>query len=163
MSFRAPVRLWVATLAALAGCTVPSLAELESQRARSCDDQHGCSSGYACVDGTCRSSAGFECVPGGSTPCGSDAGECLPGSRPCGSDGKFGACVGGVGPVTEVCNGKDDDCNGQVDDGVQGPVCALAVGVCAGKRAVCNQGALDQPCGSASYGSDYEAVETKCD
>ena len=57
-------------------------------------------------------------MPGVDILCGSSVGECRQG---------LSACVGGqivcdsVGPTPEVCNGKDDDCNGSVDDGVVPP------------------------------------------
>jgi hypothetical protein len=44
-------------------------------------------------------------------------GLCHTGTQTC-LDGTFGTCAGEVIPTTEVCNGQDDDCNGQVDDGV---------------------------------------------
>jgi hypothetical protein len=43
-------------------------------------------------------------------------GLCQPGSKTWQGSG-FGGCVGEVVPVTEFCNGADDDCNGQIDDG----------------------------------------------
>jgi hypothetical protein len=58
------------------------------------------------------------CVEGTAEPCGSDEGACALGVRVC-SDGTFGECVGSVEPTTELCNGLDDDCNGEVDDGFQ--------------------------------------------
>ncbi|MGA9655786.1 MAG: MopE-related protein [Polyangia bacterium] len=59
-----------------------------------------------------------ENMPGVGVTCGSNVGECQQG---------VSACVGGhivcndVGPTPEVCNGKDDDCDGIVDDGVVPP------------------------------------------
>ena len=36
-------------------------------------------------------------------------------------------CQGGVKPTTEVCNAKDDDCDGQIDNGIAiGNIPALA-------------------------------------
>lgn len=35
------------------------------------------------------------------------------------------SCTGWVGPTAEVCNGKDDDCNGEIDDGL--PVTPLDI------------------------------------
>lgn len=61
--------------------------------------------------------APLPCQPGEIQPCGSDQGVCMPGSRICGADGTFGPCEGIVGPSPEQCNGLDDDCNGQVDEG----------------------------------------------
>ena len=43
-------------------------------------------------------------------------GECQAGERTCQSNGSWGACIGENPPQPELCNGKDDDCNGQVDD-----------------------------------------------
>ncbi|MBN2361403.1 MAG: hypothetical protein JXR83_18270, partial [Deltaproteobacteria bacterium] len=52
-----------------------------------------------------------------------DVGECRGGTSTCDtSTGHMGACVGQVLPLDhEVCNGRDDNCNGQVDEGVLSP------------------------------------------
>lgn len=42
-------------------------------------------------------------------------GSCKAGIQTC-QNGKLSACVGEVKPATETCNGKDDDCNGTIDD-----------------------------------------------
>lgn len=47
-------------------------------------------------------------------------GECRWGVRRC-IGGTF-VCQGAVTPVPEECNGKDDDCDGQVDDGTSAPL-----------------------------------------
>jgi len=44
-------------------------------------------------------------------------GECKDGVQYC-QGGAWSACFGDVTPVTELCNGKDDDCDGQVDEGL---------------------------------------------
>ncbi|MEM4321870.1 MAG: LamG-like jellyroll fold domain-containing protein, partial [Candidatus Woesearchaeota archaeon] len=46
-------------------------------------------------------------------PCGSDVGECVSGTFSC--SGGVGSCVGEVGPSPEVCDGLDNNCDGQVD------------------------------------------------
>ena len=57
---------------------------------------------------------GQPAMPGVGVSCGSDVGECHSG---------VSACVGGkivcsaVGPTPELCDGKDNDCNGSIDDG----------------------------------------------
>jgi hypothetical protein len=55
------------------------------------------------------------CYTGEKKPCGSAIGECELGETEC-VDGVWGVCKGGKGPSQEVCNMKDDDCDGIVDD-----------------------------------------------
>jgi len=56
------------------------------------------------------------CVDGETIACGSDVGACKKGVRTC--DGAvFGPCEGDVGPSPEQCNGIDDNCDGQIDEG----------------------------------------------
>ena len=55
------------------------------------------------------------CTEGQKLPCGSNVGICTPGVKEC-INGKWSECKGGVLPSREICNGKDDDCNGIVDD-----------------------------------------------
>jgi hypothetical protein len=56
------------------------------------------------------------CAEGMTEPCGSDVGACKPGTQTC-HDNMFGMCEGAIGPSQEICNGIDDNCNGQVDEG----------------------------------------------
>jgi len=63
------------------------------------------------------------CVPNESENCGTDTGECEMGTRSCTQDGEWGACEGGKGPTAEVCDGKDNDCNGSADDAIATPSC----------------------------------------
>ena len=52
-------------------------------------------------------------------PCGEGAGvgECVEGQWACAGDGKGVVCEGALGPVAEVCDGKDNDCDGTPDNG----------------------------------------------
>ncbi|MCG8555856.1 MAG: SUMF1/EgtB/PvdO family nonheme iron enzyme [Proteobacteria bacterium] len=50
-------------------------------------------------------------------PCGIDVGQCKPGTERC-LNGVWGDCVGQIGPMPEVCNGKDDDCDTRIDEGL---------------------------------------------
>lgn len=60
---------------------------------------------------------GCECEDGDTIVCGTDVGECEFGTQLC-IGGRYGTCGGGVSPASEVCNGQDDDCNDEIDNGV---------------------------------------------
>ena len=81
-------------------------------------------SGYYADCSTCGGSTS-ECTDGQTRTCYSgpdatkDKGACKSGSQSC-SGGKWGACTGEVIPTTESCNGLDDNCDGNVDEGNPG-------------------------------------------
>jgi hypothetical protein len=56
------------------------------------------------------------CVDGQTLECGSDVGACKKGLRTC-FGGEYGPCEGAIGPTMELCNGIDDNCDGQIDEG----------------------------------------------
>ena len=106
---------------------------------------------------------GCDCVDGEIQRCGSDVGACEAGAQTC-AQGRWGSCQGEVVPEVEVCDGFDNDCDGQTDEALEAPACALGQGVCAGAAQACGgrQGWL--PCGDAQYGPDYDgSVEVACD
>jgi MYXO-CTERM domain-containing protein len=53
-------------------------------------------------------------VPGFGGACGSSTGECTAGVLTCNAGAA--QCVGGVGPVDEICDSKDNNCNGAIDE-----------------------------------------------
>jgi MYXO-CTERM domain-containing protein len=80
-------------------------------------------------------------------------GLCHPGSQicPANGNGMFGSCLGEVKPVPEVCNGVDDNCNGQIDEGTGGGSCSSACGTgtisCVNGQLVCNStGTMPEIC-----------------
>ncbi|MCC6810057.1 MAG: hypothetical protein IT381_21690 [Deltaproteobacteria bacterium] len=64
-------------------------------------------------------------------PCGSGVGQCV-GTQTC-TAGAWGACSAPQ-PTTETCNGKDDNCDGTVDEGLLSSVdsCGTCGNVCPG-------------------------------
>jgi hypothetical protein len=57
-------------------------------------------------------------VPSGQPCAGPSIGECKSGLTVC-TNAQL-SCAGYVGPTPEVCDGKDNDCNGKIDDGLSG-------------------------------------------
>jgi hypothetical protein len=75
-------------------------------------------------------------------------GSCTAGTGACLSSGQL-ACVAGSylcnavpgQPQPETCNGIDDNCNGQVDEGLSSGVCTVGVGLCAATgQSLCTAG-----------------------
>ena len=76
------------------------------------------------------------CQRGSTRSCGADAGECSRGTQTCAGSGPnatWGACNGGVNPVVEICDGKDNDCDGITDENwpAKGKPCSVGRGECA--------------------------------
>jgi hypothetical protein len=102
-------------------------------------DDGGTSEGGAGTDGAVPSMPDMWCVPanGASCACGpardgvtnscsisNDAGTCQ-GTETCAGDaGTFVGCSA-MTPMPEICNGKDDNCNGMVDEGDPNMLCAF--------------------------------------
>src|SRR5262249_55309962 len=69
--------------------------------------------------------------------CGTDVGECSPGFNRCIAGAV--TCDGAIGPTMEVCNGLDDNCDGNVDEGFGlGSACGTDEGVCMAGRQMCS-------------------------
>ena len=135
----------------------------------SCDDGNscttdGCSLGvcaHTTISGCGKSSGGGssgggtskECyTEGQNRSCGSDVGQCSPGTQTCVS-WKWSECAGSVEPGTEVCNRLDDDCDGQVDEGLvcecylgQNRACGLETGECVAGYRICSNGNWSPDC-----------------
>lgn len=99
------------------GCSVDS-----SHPTRTCLIESDCAMGQTCDRGFCivrDIDAGVTCTPT-NTPC-ADTGRlgiCMPGRMVECDDGTT-ACRPVRSPLdTELCNGEDDDCDGNVDDGI---------------------------------------------
>ncbi|MBI1946262.1 MAG: putative metal-binding motif-containing protein [Deltaproteobacteria bacterium] len=71
------------------------------------------------------------CTTGDQRTCGLKVGVCEYGVERCESGTWSGVCLGGVGPGDEVCNGVDDDCDTDSDEGfIAGAACSDGLGAC---------------------------------
>jgi hypothetical protein len=120
----------------------------DNQLPNVCPDAGGAEEKCNGIDDNCDGivDEGCACQAGQEQPCyrGSvetrNTGICHDGKQTC-QNGVWSECVGDVLPVPEVCDQRDNDCNGKVDDG---PECGCA----AGQKQPCYtgpDGTLDHP------------------
>ncbi len=63
------------------------------------------------------------CFPGQQKQCGTSEGDCEMGVSICDQDGAWGPCEGGYLGSEEVCDGRDNDCDGETDENAEPEIC----------------------------------------
>jgi cysteine-rich repeat protein len=106
-----------------------------------------------------------EDFPNKGQKCSVGVGECLRyGTYECKSDGSGTVCNAVPdSSSSEICDGKDNDCDGTPDNNFTIPLADKQLGVCADSKKLClgNKGGLSEPNYTKIAG--YEANETLCD
>jgi hypothetical protein len=87
------------------------------------------------VDENCNgtSNEGCACDEGETQSCGyNNIGECTLGTQTCSINGAWGSCIGAILLSDEICDGLDNDCNGNADETFtnKGDSCTVGLGVC---------------------------------
>jgi len=124
------------------------------------------------VDNDCNGQIdeGCDCTPGATEPCFTadvalvGVGTCAEGTATCDATGKWGVdCVGEVLPVTETCDGTDEDCDGVIDNGFETITCGK--GVCQVTVDECANGVLQTctPLMPPDPTEDCDGVDDDCD
>jgi hypothetical protein len=133
----------------------------------------GCLTEELCdgIDNTCDNEIDedCDCVEGQTQECYSGdvnlvgIGECVKGEQSCDIDGVWGACVNEVLPTTETCDGKDNDCNGQTDEGLGDVTCGM--GICTVTLDACEGGATQNcvPKPPNPGGETCDGTDDDCD
>jgi len=86
-----------------------------------CPPSEACQAGQCQPTGACRQGETRACYNGPAGTVGKGA--CKRGSQTCSANGAWGTCQGAVTPKAETCDGKDSDCDGQIDEGINPPCC----------------------------------------
>jgi hypothetical protein len=101
--------------------------------------------------------------PGGGQVCGTDVGECQRGVTAC--MGGAIECLGEIPPAPELCNARDDDCDGMFDEGNPegGASCGQSMGTCMPGTEMCIGGSVVCVGGDGPSFELCDGVDNDCD
>lgn len=151
-----------------------------------CSDSNACTSGESCLSGSCSGGSFVNCED--NNECTNDSceanagckhvnnsyskscytgaagtggvGACRAGTTTC-SGGVFGACVGEVTPSVETCDGIDNDCDGQTDEGLGFKTCGA--GECANSVPACVNGQMQTCTPKVASAEVCDNKDNNCD
>jgi len=105
---------------------------------------------------------GCFCSTGQTQPCGSNTGECQIGTQWC-SDGVWGSCQGSIGSKVEICDAKDNDCDGSTDENIY-KTCGTDVGECQSGKQICTNGVFGECTGAITESDEIcDNLDNDCD
>jgi hypothetical protein len=103
-------------------------------------------------DGQIDNGITCNCIVGQTRQCGvSNLGECRMGTQSCLSQNKWSECLGAIQANPEICDGKDNNCDGQIDENLTQPCYngngnTAGVGVCKSGFSRCEKGKWSNLC-----------------
>ena len=146
-------------------CDYSNVTDYEENKEVSCDNKDNDCDGqtdedfsYTDWDGT-NKKVGETC----------GTGACTGGTVVCNTDGSGATCWTLSNAKDETCNGIDDNCDGQTDDGLTPPLNSNQLGVCAGTTKTCTGagGWVEDYSGVPNYGGfdvpDVDGIDDDCD
>ncbi len=112
------------------------------------------------------------CLPGDTRDCGENVGVCKAGVQTCEDDGSWSICFGASYAASQIedCDGLDDDCDGQVDEGCGctagvNQTCGSDVGACDFGQQTCVSGTWDDCTGDIEPFPEVcgDLIDNDCD